>query len=66
MVDAHLSLPFPWWYTALCLLVGLAFATLLYNKTAFDHPWAKYAKYLLFTLRALAVAIICFYFVLQF
>ncbi|MBK9553007.1 MAG: VWA domain-containing protein [Saprospiraceae bacterium] len=60
MVDAHLSLPFPWWYTALCLLVGLAFATLLYNKTAFDHPWAKYAKYLLFTLRALAVAIICF------
>jgi len=60
MVDAHLSLPFPWWYTALCLLVGLAFAALLYNKTAFDHPWAKWAKYLLFTLRALAVAIICF------
>jgi len=60
MADAHLSLSFPWWYTSLCILTGVVFAVLMYRRFDFDHPWSKWARPLLFILRTLSVAIICF------
>jgi hypothetical protein len=60
MTDLQLSIGTPWWYIALCLLTGIVFATLLYRNFNFDHPWSRWARPLLFLLRALAVAIICF------
>ncbi len=60
MADVHLSLGFPWWYTMLCILAGIVFAVLMYRRFDFDHPWASWAKPLMFFLRAASVAIICF------
>ena len=60
MADIHLSLGFPWWYTMMCILVGIVFAWLMYRRFDFDHPWAGWARPFMFLLRALSVAIICF------
>ena len=45
------------WFIPLCVIVGLVGAGILYSKKA---PWSKNVNRLLFSLRALVLALICF------
>ena len=60
MNDTQFSIAYPWWYIALCLLCGVVFAFFLYYRTGTDQSWNQRLKALLFILRTLSVAIICF------
>ena len=45
------------WFIPLCIIVGLVGAWILYSKKA---PWSKRVNQLLFSLRALVLALMCF------
>ncbi|MCO6460974.1 MAG: hypothetical protein J5I59_06190 [Saprospiraceae bacterium] len=60
MTDLQLSLGTPWYFIAFCIITGLAFGIFLYRKFDFDHPAARWVRPVLFALRAMTVAIICF------
>ena len=46
------------WFIPLCILVGIGGAWLLYSKKA---PWSKTVNQSLFTIRAILLALICFF-----
>lgn len=57
-----LIVEYPIWFFAICLLVGLLYAYLLYGRKAFIFfaEEKKSLRYILATLRFLAVSLICF------
>lgn len=57
LAKISLQADFSLWFLPLCLVVGLGYAALLYSKST---PWSKSTNRLLFALRTLSVAVLCF------
>lgn len=56
--NLQLQTNFSAWFIPVCILVGLVYAFLLYQKKA---PWSKAINRFLFSVRAVLIAFICFF-----
>lgn len=56
--NLQLQTNFSGWFIPVCILVGLGYAFLLYQKKA---PWSKAINRFLFSVRAVLIAFICFF-----
>ena len=58
LAKISLQTDFSPWFIPLCLVVGIGYALILYSKKS---PWNKNFNRILFALRAVAVALLCFF-----
>ena len=42
LLNWNVSIPYPWWFVLLCLVVGLAYAAILYYKSSDSERFAEY------------------------